>query len=386
MLYLNSLATKASVVLTPVRSSALYAAGRLYYADSAGALVSAPLDIGAGKITGSAQVVAAKVSRSPSTLYATFAVAENSTIVYSAADTTNHSQFTWFEASGKETGRVGAVAVLANPALSPDGKRLALDISDSKANNVDVWLFDLLRSAGSRFTFDPSEETAPVWSRDGTMLAYRALREGRTNIHLKKASGLEAARPLAVVANGIGDTIPNSWASGDREILCTHFTGASNTNLVVVPADGGAARPFLGGASSQTNGQISPDGKWVAYASNESGEWEIYVTTFPAAAGKWQVSRGGGTEPRWRGDGKAIFYIGPRQMLTEIEVSTEDTFSTAAPRELFQIHARAPISSTDAFTYDVAPDGKRFLVNQYVRPEQAPPINIVLHAAGSPAK
>ena len=119
---------------------------------------------------------------------------------------------------------------------------------------------------------------------------------------------------------------------------------------------------------------------------NETGDWEIYVTTFPASAGKWQVSRGGGSEPRWRGDGKAIFYIGPRQILTVAAVSTEGTFSTAPPRELFPIHPRAPISSTDFFTYDVTPDGKRFLINQYVKPEHVPPLTILLHATGSPVK
>src|SRR5438309_6489063 len=107
----------------------------------------------------------------------------------------------------------------------------------------------------------------------------------------------------------------------------------------------GTSSPIAGGPASATHGQISPDGKWVAYASNETGDWEVYVTTFPGAAGKWQVSRGGGSEPRWRGDGQAIFYIGPHQMLTETAVSTDGTFSAAAPRDLFPIRARAPISS-----------------------------------------
>jgi hypothetical protein len=134
------------------------------------------------------------------------------------------------------------------------------------------------------------------------------------------------------------------------------------------------------------NGQISPDGKWVAYASNETGDWEIYVTTYPAGAGKWQVSRGGGTEPRWRGDGKAIFYLGPRQMLTEVVVSTEGTFSTAAAKTLFPVSGRPPISSTDIVTYDVTRDGKHFLVNQYVRPDQPTPLAIVMRAANPPVR
>ena len=143
----------------------------------------------------------------------------------------------------------------------------------------------------------------------------------------------------------------------------------------------GKKAPFLAGQASGTNGQISPDGKWVAYASNETGDWEVYVTTFPNPAGKWQVSRGGGTEPRWRGDGKEIFYIDPKGALTAVEVSTEGTFSTGAPSLLFQVHGRAPISSGDLFTYDVARDGKRFLVNRYVKPDHAQPLTVVLNAA-----
>jgi hypothetical protein len=118
----------------------------------------------------------------------------------------------------------------------------------------------------------------------------------------------------------------------------------------------------------------------VAYASDESGSWEIYVTTFPGAAGKWQISRGGGTEPRWRGDSKEIFYLGPNGMLTAVAVSTEGGFSSSTPVPLFQFRGRAAISSTDVFSYDVTKDGKRFLVNRYVKPEQIAPLTIVLHA------
>jgi Tol biopolymer transport system component len=124
---------------------------------------------------------------------------------------------------------------------------------------------------------------------------------------------------------------------------------------------------------------ISPDGKWVAYASDESGSWEIYVTTFPNAAGKWQVSRGGGREPRWRGDSREIFYLAPSGMLTSVPISTIGTFSSGTPVPMFQFHGRAAISSTDVFSYDVAKDGKRFLVNRYLKPEHIEPLTIVLN-------
>ena len=145
----------------------------------------------------------------------------------------------------------------------------------------------------------------------------------------------------------------------------------------------GAHTPFQSGTGNQVNGMISPDGKWVAYASDESGTWEIYVTTFPGATGKWQVSRGSGTEPRWRADGNEIFYLGPSGMLTAVPVSTVGSFATGTPTPLFQFHGRPVISSTDVFSYDVSRDGKRFLVNRYVRPERVAPLTIVLHAAAA---
>src|SRR5262249_33201251 len=118
-----------------------------------------------------------------------------------------------------------------------------------------------------------------------------------------------------------------------------------------------------------------------AYSSDESGQWEVYVTTFPGAVGKWQVSRGGGGEPRWRGDDKEIYYLAPGGVITAVLTSTQEgTFSTGPPQTLFQFHPRAQISSTDAYTYDVSSDGQRFLVNRYLKPDHVDPLTIVLHA------
>jgi Tol biopolymer transport system component/predicted Ser/Thr protein kinase len=387
-IYLASLSKPEKMTqLVQSRSNGVFSGGRIFYADSNGALVASTVDIAAGKVTGAPQVVADKVGRSPSTFYALFGVSENSTLVYGSSSFANRSQLTWFDDAGKELGGVGSAGIVANPAISPDGRRVAFDSIDNKANNVDVWIFELQRNSSARFTFDPKEETNPVWSRDGGTVAYR-LATSANQIRLKKANGLESDKGLPPVEDAVADIIPNGWAPGGREILCTlqDPNGTFASTLVLQPLDGGKLRPLAAGAASQTNGQISPDGKWLAYASNESGDWEIYVTTFPAAQGKWQISRGGGSEPRWRGDSQAIFYLGPGQMLTETPVTTDGSFSTAAPRNLFSIRGRAPISNSDLFTYDVAPDGKRFLVNQYVKPEQPTPLTILLHAASPPAK
>ena len=384
-IYLGSLSKPGITALVGARSSCGYADGRVYYVDDGGALVAAALDLASGKLNGAPRVIAAKVAKSPSTYYGSFAVAENSTVIYGAENANNHSQLTWFDENGKETGKAGPVSVLANPGLSPDGKRVAYDSNDFKAGNVDVWIQDFERGV-SRFTFNPAEEVAPVWSRDGSTIAYRTLATVAPRIQLKKASGLEADRTLALIGDASTDLMPTSWSADDREILCNFQTTSGAWQLVVVPVDGGKPRPFLSGPGNKMNGQISPDGKWATYTSDETGDWEIYATTYPAGAGKWQVSRGGGTEPRWRSDGKAIFYIGPRQVLAEVIVSTEGSFSTAAVRALFPVHSRPPISSTDIVTYDVTRDGKHFLVNQYVRPDQPAPLTILLHAANSPAK
>jgi Tol biopolymer transport system component len=353
----------------------------LFYADDERHLVSTPFDRDKAVVTGNRSEIANAVGFQPSTYWVALTVSQNGTLIYNTSTGATLSVLTWMDRAGKELGRVGEQAVQCNPTLSPDGSRVAVDISDQKGNNVDIWLQNASAAGSSRFTFDPAEEVVGVWSRDGSKLAYRSA-GGGTNLAglmLKAASGLEREKAIYQVAAS-DDIIPNSWTADNQRIVCTHQSVPGN-HMELVPADGGSATPFLAGAGNQNNGQISPDGKWVAYASDESGNWEIYVSTFPGAAGKWQVSRGGGTEPRWRGDGKEIFYLGPTGRLTAVPVSTIGTFSTGTPTPLFQFHGRASISSTDVFSYDVAKDGKRFLVNRYVKPASITPLTIVLNAS-----
>jgi Tol biopolymer transport system component len=172
--------------------------------------------------------------------------------------------------------------VLANPTLSPDNSGAAVDITDVKAHNVDVWLSDLGHRTNSRITFDPAEDSAGSWSRDGTLVAYRSLPD-RLQVFLKQAQGLQPAKSifdLGVFEGGsrvTDDIIPNSWSRDDNEILCSWQPSTGGSDLVLVSVQGGKMVPFLTTKASETNGQISPDGKWVAYASNESADWEATV-------------------------------------------------------------------------------------------------------------
>jgi len=380
-IYLSSLDGKEKKLVVLAHSSFALGAGQLFYADYDGHLFSAPFDSGKGVITGNATEIANYVSVQPSTYYAALTAA-NGTLVYNTTPGAALSVLTWMDRSGKVLSSLGGSAVQCNATISPDGSRIAVDVSDQKASNVDIWLEKVDGAGSSRFTFDPAEEVVGVWSRDGKTVAYRSaggtIGQGAF-LFAKAANGLERERQV-LKFESTDDVIPNSWSPDDRQILCTRQT-AHGAHLELVSYSDGAHNPFQPGTGNQVNGMISPDGKWVAYASDESGTWEIYVTTFPNAVGKWQVSRGGGTEPRWRADGKEIFYIAPGGMLTAVSVSTIGSFATGTPTALFQFHGRAVISSTDVFSYDVSNDGKRFLVNRYVKPERIEPLTIVLHAA-----
>ncbi len=383
--YFSSIDGKERKLVALCHSSFGYDAHNLYYADEQRQLVSIAFDPSSGKAAGSTTVVANAVGFQPSTYWSAFAVAQNGTLIYNTSVGAAESALTWMDPAGKELGRVGDPAIMANPTLSPDGSRVAIDISDEKANNVDIWIESTTGAGNSRFTFDPAEEVVGVWSRDGSTVAYRAAVGDGLSIFSKRATGLEREKNLLTVpTSSMDDLVPNSFTLDGRQILCTRMTSSGN-HLELLPVGGGDPLRLLTSKGSEMNGQISPDGKWVTYASDESGNWEIYVTSFPGTAGKWQVSRGGGGEPRWRGDGKEIFYIAPSGMLMAVPVSGETTFATGTPAPLFQIHGRAPISSTDVFTYDVAKDGKRFLVNRYVKPEHVPPLTILLNTtAGNP--
>jgi len=380
-IYLSSLTGNERKLVALCHSSFGFDSHHLFYADDEQQLVSVAFDPSTGAASGGTAVVANVVGFQPSTFWSALTVAENGTVIYDSSVGAALSAIVWMNRSGKELGRIGDPAIMANPTFSPDGSRLAIDMSDPQSKGVNIWIENASGPGSSRFTFDRSEEVAGVWSRDGRTIAYRSQGADGVGLFLKSATGLEHERNrLSFPLSSNDDILPNSWSLDDRQLLCTRMTSTEN-HLELLPIAGGPPTRFLTSRGSEMNGQISPDGKWVAYASDESSNWEIYLTSFPGAAGKWQVSRGGGSEPRWRADGKEIFYIAPGGILTAAAVTMEGTVAIGTPSPLFQMHGRAPISSTDIFTYDVAKDGKRFLVNRYVKPEHVAPLTIVLNAA-----
>jgi Tol biopolymer transport system component len=383
-IYLSSLSNRQEKKLLALAwSNPGYSNNRLFYVDFKGMLVETAFDVGKGTLQGKPQIVTSQVGRHPSTYWGAFTVSLDDTVVFHQGTGSSQSQLTWYDRSGKELGRVGDIGILANPGLSPDGHRLLFDVADPKAKNIDVWINDLSHGASTRFTFDPAEETTGVWSRDGKTIAYRSAAK-QDVLRLKNSSGYEADRGLAPPPPGVIDIAPNSFTADDKELIATATMLAGGTALQSVSLADKKVSPLLPGRGNKSDGQVSPDGKWLAYESDETGEWEVYITPYPGGGGKLQVSRGGGKEPRWRGDGKEIFYLEPSGKIVAVDVNSEGTLATGAPTTLFQAHARSAVSSSDLFNYDVTPDGQRFIVDRYVRPAQTPPLSIILHADSGP--
>ncbi len=240
---------------------------------------------------GSRELIAEQVGVNPSTYWAAFSVAENATLIYHLGAGAPLSQLTWVDRMGKEVGKVGEPGIIANPVISPDQSRVSFDVANRREKNVDVWTYNLQNGTSARFTFDPSEETTGVWSRDGKTIAFRAI--GNADLlRLKASSGLQADVGLAKLPEGASDFLPNSWSLDGRSLLTTVEMNTGGSSLVLVSVPDGKMTTFLEGGAKR-NGQISPDGKWVAYESNETGDWEVFITTYPTAGGKLQVSRSG---------------------------------------------------------------------------------------------
>ena len=384
-IYLGSLSNRQQKQLLVLAwSNPGYAKDRLFYVDFKGMLLQVALDPDAPEVKGRPQIVTSQVGRHPSTYWSAFTVALNNTVVFHQGTGSSLSQLTWYDRSGKELGRVGEVGILANPSLSPDGHRVAFDVADPKAKNIDVWIHDLPHDASTRFTFDPAEETTGVWSRDGKTIAYRSAAKAEV-LRLKNSNGYEADRGLAAPPPNIIDIMPNSFTADDQDLITTGTVTTGGTALEIVSLKDKKVSPLLSDRGDKSDGQISPDGKWLAYQSDETGEWEVYIAPYPDTGGKMQVSRGGGKEPRWRGDGKEIFYLDPEGDIVAVEVNGENALATGAPVKLFQAHARPSVSSSDMFNYDVTSDGQRFIVDRYVKPAQTPALSIILNAT-SPAE
>jgi Tol biopolymer transport system component len=268
---------------------------------------------------------------------------------------------------------LGDLARYANPRLSPDGKRVAVIITDPQTRTRDIWLYEVARGLGTRFTFDPAEERAVTWSSDGSRIVFASDRKVHFDLYQKASSGA-SSEELLLESNL--DKYPTSW-SPDRRFLLYHTNDPkTRPDLWILPLKGDQKPfPFLQTEFSEDFGHFSPDGRWIAYNSDESRSTKIYVMPFPGPGGKRQVSTSGGRLPKWRGDGGEIFYLAPDNKLMAAEVNgLGATLEVGAVRVLFEV----PLAGR-GYVYDVTADGQRFLINTAVEKRASAPITLVLN-------
>jgi Tol biopolymer transport system component len=283
------------------------------------------------------------------------------------------SQLTWFDRSGKAVGTVGTPASYGNVRLSADGRRVAVDQNVTDGRTVDIWVFELNRAAPTRLTFDPSAHQTPIWSPDGKEILFSWNHKLGDQLYLKNADGSGSAEEIADLGAGFPVNTWD-WSRDGKYVLVRR-----GNELWYLTWPDRAAKPLLQAKWNVQNAQFSPDGRWVAYASNETGSMEIYVSPFPAADGKWQVSAAGGQEPRWREDGKELFYVSADGKMMAVSVTTGASFKSGSPIALFQTQRRQPVSAFAVFSYDVAGDGQSFLIATKRDEATAAPLSVLLN-------
>ena len=341
----------------------------LYMSDKT--LVAQSFDLGKFVLTGEPHTISDEVLYFPQVYRAAFSVAGPETLIAQTGRGVYLSQLTWFDRNGKPAGTAGKPSWYNNVQLSPDGHKIATDQTDQDGRNIDVWVQDPAHDATTRLTFDPALDTTPVWNPDGKQLAFSSNRSLNFRLYRKNADGSGAEEEIAQAGESAFNSL--DWSPDGKSIL----TRRSN-ELWYLTMPERTQKPLVQGWVVK-GAQFSPDGRWVAYASNESGSLEIYVTPFPGGSGKWQVSSGGGSEPRWRKDGKELFYLSQDSKMMAAPVSLGASFESGSPVALFQTHRRQPISSQDTYSYAVSADGQRFLIATQIDESNAAPLSVLLN-------
>jgi len=367
--------------LVSADSPAVYAApGYLLYVRE-GTLVAQPFDAEKRRLTGDAARVAEQVAPVGWSGGRAFSVSSNRVLAYRTGGTFWEGRLVWFDRTGRRLGTLGEPGDYTGLALSFDGKRVAVGRRDPRTLTRDIWVFELERGTASRLTFDPADDFNPVFSPDGTRIMFTSDRKGMRDIYWKVSTGVGEDEPVLVGerTKSVNDVSPDGrfvvFDTGGSPV--GGFIGRTN-NLWVAPLDGDRRPvPFLVRPYNDKQAQISPDGRWIAYISDESGTWEVYVQDFPKPSGKWQVSTKGGTEGRWRRDGREIFYIESSRLMAADVRTDGASFHSGVPRVLFEpsLDPRAGMRNR----YVVSPDGQRFLIVALAEQTGPTPLTVVLN-------
>jgi Tol biopolymer transport system component len=328
-----------------------------------GSLVAQAFDEKSLRLSGEPVVVVERIAYFDKTGWAEFSASETGVLAYMSEFP--KTRLVWFDRAGRESGQVGAPDYYSVLRLAPDGQRVALTINDARTTSGDLWIQDLTRDTPTRFVSGPDDDSNPVWSPDGRQLAYFSCCEDASTLHLKEVGDTGKGR-MPVKDQSFAP--PLDW-SRDGKYLIYSYSG----DLWVLPLDGDA-KPYalMQTPASEDLARFSPDGRWVAFVSDETGRFEVYVTRFDHPGEKWRVSTDGGNSPRWRGDGRELFYVSADYKVMAVQINPGEKFDAGAPALLFKAD---PLSQD----YDVTADGQRFLFVASAPGTQIIPFAVVLN-------
>ena len=344
------LGTKKVTLLANENSEGRYVAPGYLTFIREGNLMAQPMDPKTQRLSGEAVPVAEKVQFNPSRWTGAFTFSETGLMLYQTGVSITKGRLTWLDAEGKEVKSLGEPANINELALSPDGQRAVATILNSTGTS-DLWMYDLVRGVGSRFTFQSEGSYAPVWSPDGRQVAYSDF-NGR--LFIKAADG--ASEPRAVLEETGGNHQVDDWSPDGKTLLFWKQSAKTGFDIFLLPVTGEAKpQPLIVTAAGERFASFSPDSRWLLYVSDESGRRELYVVSYPGAGGKWQISTAGGAGGGWVENGRRIIYGDLDSHLFSVNVAAQGAnLVIGAPRPIF---GGRPIPDVLA----VAKDGQRFL-------------------------
>jgi eukaryotic-like serine/threonine-protein kinase len=378
--YLGSLDGKRSKILGPGSSPMAYADGYIVYL--AGTLLMArPFDLSQLEFTGDALPLAEGVQFDPLFSNGVFSASENGTLLYQAGKGSNPHFIVLFDRAGKQLASVAESSAGSAPRFSPDGKSLDYDLITPDTGRVDLWKIDIASRVRIRLSSDPLTLVAhyPVWSPDGSRIAYTGMKSNHRAVYIKSMNQISQAQERWETTDPFLATA--QWTPDGKFLVLSErpiSTGVLEISLLSVA---GSDRPHpliaVPGANVES-GQVSPDGHWIAYRSDESGKNEIYVSSFPSPTGKLQVSVAGGVTPRWRSDGKELYYLAPDKKLIAVQLKeVNGSLQTISVQPLWEMFHTMFSTAAGVNQYDVTRDGTRFSVDSVLSDESSAPLNLV---------
>lgn len=330
------------------------------------------------KLRGTAFAVSEQVATDGAIYRIALTTSNVGSIAYRVASGGNR-RFSWFDRSGRKIRSVGEARDGGlSPAMSPDGRYVAF--SRTVNGNQDIWLLDLESGATTRFTFDPGLDFVPLWSPDGSRIVFSSNRSGVFDLYEKAATGAGATKPLLATPE---NKFAVDWSADGKFLL--YVSNAPDTGYdlwtLSLGSEQAHPKPFVRTPFEERDGQFSPDGRWIAYQSNESGRLEVYVQPFPGPGGRWQVSTEGGAQVRWRGDGKELYYLAldGRLMAVPVGVISGPAIEASPPVSLFTPRLGRGVQTSNRQQYIVSADGQEFLMNALVDDATRAPMRVILN-------